>query len=1120
MELILIIASIHKRLREDRRLIERKRCRSWIIDLGNCTIVYRGILRVEIDMWPSSNHPQQWSSMPNDASSSSNSHQQLLMGGGFAGSGGGVGGGSDPNQHAVLYQQQQQQIQYGQVQHQLMMPQHQMLQQVAGQQQQQQFMHPQIQLPPSYQNNGDMGSLMNSVALANYSLAPQPPPPPPPPPPPSHPMVLMAPPPPPPPLPPRPPPPPPPPPPNQQQYYCTLCRVACPNEVSFGLHINSARHRKNQANFVLNKNDAHSGLEPPPPSKFVYCEICNVTCPNKSAYDAHLIGAKHRKMVAASSSGRHPMAKKESTRKNNANNNSARSGIVHCNICNISCPNALSYEQHLAGTKHQKKVATANNGEVVVAPATLNDAHSKPNRRDTKVEKGVNNVYENALQSLLNFGKKAPIAKDPRVANHTLVDAVKEEPLSNGLMGPITNAEDDSDEEGEIDEVKEDIDILYDDFAEPSSTSSGNTLTKREEANEHDAGEAIIDSDVNEFLKEETNDNDPDVDDMFGDEDHESETSIENVVGKKGEHDYNEQDDDDSFSSSSVVATDRFSHLKYSSIDVAVRIRTPQQSADTEYCGDHDVMDMFGENDEPTVDSSSRDERSVFMQNLVVDELETKIGGTEPPQIEVLDSGLGFVLDYSPDTSTTSGVGFVRNQEPLHALVQEGSKPSDKLGFSSKDVLVEEKNASKQAQYITGDEKLDSAVSRAKVPITPMSPKREPVKLPDRIPQFDVSSKETYYPIVHPDKYWSDMRSWDFVKDLNDAMKSEGAASIKKESGTKRSLELGGKKDTGDGEKNNGDSLPDAFESVAQYKALWAPLLIKEAKAQLLSEVVAAQASPSTSWIRGTKLALGAIAKLELSRDPSIDDSRTNSSDPTVVLRIRASTGIGCQVCANDLLLFVHQGSIVERALQGKAFEAISNNSVGNLQEGRLGFVGHTLKQRMLVRVSKKYWSQFAKLDEMIVIHIGSNITGEWIHVNSMKLSILFFLTIHPPFYYTALREFNALSRVDTIPLVNYLLDGKKTNPKCDTSSPDNDRPEKASAKFCPLATEGNSLPIGFRIFIKAKLNESQQNAITASASEYGDGGFTLIKGPPGKLFLSLSLSHRIADTTHSASVY
>jgi hypothetical protein len=95
------------------------------------------------------------------------------------------------------------------------------------------------------------------------------------------------------------------------------------------------------------------------------------------------------------------------------------------------------------------------------------------------------------------------------------------------------------------------------------------------------------------------------------------------------------------------------------------------------------------------------------------------------------------------------------------------------------------------------------------------------------------------------------------------------------------------------------------------------------------------------------------------------------------------------------------------------------------------------------------------------------------------------------------------LSRVDTIPLTNYLLDAKKFTPKCENSASDSDCPEKSSAKFSPLATEGNSLPIGFRIFIKAKMNESQLNAITAAASEYGDGGFTLIKGPPGKLQVS-----------------
>ena len=64
------------------------------------------------------------------------------------------------------------------------------------------------------------------------------------------------------------------------------------------------------------------------------------------------------------------------------------------------------------------------------------------------------------------------------------------------------------------------------------------------------------------------------------------------------------------------------------------------------------------------------------------------------------------------------------------------------------------------------------------------------------------------------------------------------------------------------------------------------------------------------------------------------------------------------------------------------------------------------------------------------------------------------------------------------------------------------DKSDKTSSTFDPLAAEGNSLPVGFRIYIKSKMNASQQKAITASATEYGDGGFTLIKGPPGMLLL------------------
>jgi senataxin len=38
----------------------------------------------------------------------------------------------------------------------------------------------------------------------------------------------------------------------------------------------------------------------------------------------------------------------------------------------------------------------------------------------------------------------------------------------------------------------------------------------------------------------------------------------------------------------------------------------------------------------------------------------------------------------------------------------------------------------------------------------------------------------------------------------------------------------------------------------------------------------------------------------------------------------------------------------------------------------------------------------------------------------------------------------------------------------------------------------------GFTSYAQKKFNPSQLMAISASASDYGDGGFTLIKGPPG----------------------
>lgn len=194
---------------------------------------------------------------------------------------------------------------------------------------------------------------------------------------------------------------------------------------------------------------------------------------------------------------------------------------------------------------------------------------------------------------------------------------------------------------------------------------------------------------------------------------------------------------------------------------------------------------------------------------------------------------------------------------------------------------------------------------------------------------------------------------------------------------------------TEDGKNSSADPLPTIFESVQHYKALWASLLIDEAKAQILSEVVSSQSSPSTSWIQGSKVAVGTSARLERSRtarDHSSSCGIPNSSEPSVDVHITStqSAGIGRPVCTNDLLLFVRQLSTIELAVRGKAFEAL-DEGLGSqeLRKGRFGFVGHALNNRsrsldgLLVRVSQKYWSQFESLNEIFIIPIGSNVTGK-----------------------------------------------------------------------------------------------------------------------------------------------
>ena len=94
-----------------------------------------------------------------------------------------------------------------------------------------------------------------------------------------------------------------------------------------------------------------------------------------------------------------------------------------------------------------------------------------------------------------------------------------------------------------------------------------------------------------------------------------------------------------------------------------------------------------------------------------------------------------------------------------------------------------------------------------------------------------------------------------------------------------------------------------------------------------------------------------------------------------------------------------------------------------------------------------------------------------------------------------AIREFKALCNVNEMPLMKYLLSPKEHSDKIASVSS-----YKKALSADPLSEYGgrNALGIGFRIWVKSKFNHSQQEAINGAAREYGSGGFSLVKGPPG----------------------
>lgn len=613
--------------------------------------------------------------------------------------------------------------------------------------------------------------------------------------------------------------------------------------------------------------------------------------------------------------------------------------------------------------------------------------------------------------------------------------------------GTVESEEDDEEEEGEIDEEEEDVARLYDDFEDGLGTFSKDISETETHASLPDASDSA---------KKQDNHDDVEVDsaiedtsqlyDDYGESMNRDGTADDSEIQNKANHDDDSDydamfggEDEDDDAEINVAELEQSSPVPSQEHSQEDKIEKQDSNDKSDLCQnnsttvkeDDDIIEMFGDSSdgEDSIDDTKQplstteptngfapspqhddDEREMFQDSSDEDEGNSATIRKEGPSTrkEYATEHDSHHSDIAKDSKQLDHESAKTDSE------QENTERRTSGPMSAAEALASARRKAsipKVTQQGPSSSKQPSSLLLSKISSPPkLAPNQSRLPKPILPPTQSELPKRSYYQSVHPDKFWSTIRNWDFIRDLNEAIRNSNATA-RKTSDTKaqkrplddasNGKEASNAKIRVDNSSDLTKSLPDAFDSVSQYKALWAPLLLNEAKAQIMSDVVAAQSSPTTSWIQRTQLAFGVSAKLELARNvkelPASDMFGSNSSstnsigslEPTVALQVRPimrGAGIGSPVCTHDLLLFVRQPTTIELALRGKAFNAVDTafeGSVGVGKLGRMGFIGHALNSRnrsidgLIVRVSKKCWDQFSSLDEVFMIKIGSNITGK-----------------------------------------------------------------------------------------------------------------------------------------------
>lgn len=294
------------------------------------------------------------------------------------------------------------------------------------------------------------------------------------------------------------------------------------------------------------------------------------------------------------------------------------------------------------------------------------------------------------------------------------------------------------------------------------------------------------------------------------------------------------------------------------------------------------------------------------------------------------------------------------------------------------------------------------------------------------------------YGQVEPDDFWRHIRDWDFLTQL-----------AKSQSRYDDSV-LCQKK-----------PLPDRFINHRHYIASWAPLCLAEMRAQLLQEVVG---NRKNKFVPVT-----------------IETNKKNMGSMLDYLTVIIKT----KVRSNEFSFHANDACLLVPAKHVQAVQQLFNNSHNNNSKAapsdkswrNCALIGHTEFLRksldgLQLKVSKTRWAVIHETEsqDWSLLKVGCNIT--------------------------ALREFTALCRMDLIPVKKYLL-GQHL---ADDASTINKKQAGSITKAQLLNKMGGNdkLGKGFAKYVHQKYNASQLMAIAASAADYGNGGFTLIKGPPG----------------------